>query len=404
MTSRATRSRAGLTAVFMAVVSLVACGGDEGGPTAPPPSASIQVSPPSRTFNAVGDTVRFSAVYRDAAGTIISGKVFTWSSSNPSVIAVDPAGLATVASGDGSATITATADGIRGSADANVVLTVASIDLNPANGEITALGATLQFGAAPRDGLGNPIQGKTVTWSSSDAAIAAVDGAGLATGIGIGTALITARVGTVEDAASLTVSQAGTGSASLHVLADVNANDAGALFTTDFSVRLSDAALAPISGATVTITNPVLGAVTLAETVAGSGIYQATRAGFPGGTFELDVVSGAHSVVDVIARGPGVHGITFPLANSTVPANQPLVVQWTVPTLAKGVELETRDFTPLTILPDTGAYEIPGANNPARPDQRIRVSRFNEVEAAGGLPGSRLVIKIRAQVEPVIVQ
>ena len=40
----------------------------------------------------------------------------------------------------------------------------------------------------------------------------------------------------------------------------------------------------------------------------------------------------------------------------------------------------------------------------ARPDQRVRVWRFNEVDIAGGLPGSRFRVKVRQTVEPVIVQ
>ena len=40
----------------------------------------------------------------------------------------------------------------------------------------------------------------------------------------------------------------------------------------------------------------------------------------------------------------------------------------------------------------------------ARTDQRIRVSRFNQVEIAGGLPGSRLKVEVRQTVEPIIVQ
>jgi len=44
------------------------------------------------------------------------------------------------------------------------------------------------------------------------------------------------------------------------------------------------------------------------------------------------------------------------------------------------------------------------ANNPANANQRIRLFRFNEVDIAGGLAGSRLQIKIRAEVEPIVVE
>ena len=56
------------------------------------------------------------------------------------------------------------------------------------------------------------------------------------------------------------------------------------------------------------------------------------------------------------------------------------------------------------LLPDTGAVVIPGTSNPARVDQRIRIFRFNEVDIAGGLFGSRMRVEVRQTVEPVIVQ
>jgi len=105
----------------------------------------------------------------------------------------------------------------------------------------------------------------------------------------------------------------------------------------------------------------------------------------------------------VIVGGPGVHSITTPAQGATVTQLQPLTVRWTVPSRAKSAEIETRDFGPAT-LPDTGAYVIPGPNNPARPDQRIRVFRFNEVDVAGGLLGSRLRVTVRKTVDPVTVQ
>ena len=175
------------------------------------------------------------------------------------------------------------------------------------------------------------------------------------------------------------------------------------MFTTDFNVTLTDATMAPVSGATVTITNAVLGATVLTETAMGSGIYVAIAMQFPGGDFQLDVVRGTDNVQGVVAQGPGVHTVTSPLANEVVTAGQPLTVTWTVPSQAKFAEIETRDFSAIELL-DDGSFTIPGLDNPANANQRIRLFRFNEVEAAGGLAGSRLQIKIRAQVEPVVVQ
>ncbi len=198
----------------------------------------------------------------------------------------------------------------------------------------------------------------------------------------------------------------GTGSSTLQVIADIDANDDPTIiggFSTDYSVSVRDGVGGPVSAATVTIRNASLGTITLPETAPGSGDYLLTGNTFPSGDFQLDVVKGTDNVRGVILGGPGVHNITLPLKNDTVPANQPLLVRWSVPSRAKSAELETRDFGPLT-LPDTGAYQIAGVDNPARVDQRIRVFRFNEVDMAGGLLGSRLRVKVRKTVEPVVVQ
>ncbi|HLQ57946.1 MAG TPA: hypothetical protein VK113_00390 [Gemmatimonadales bacterium] len=198
----------------------------------------------------------------------------------------------------------------------------------------------------------------------------------------------------------------GTGSSTLKVTADIDANDDPTViggFSTDYSVSLRDGLSNPVSAATVTISNPSLGTITLPETATGSGDYLLTGNTFPGGDFTLNVTRGADNVRNVVLGGPAVHKITAPVKNATVPANQPLTVRWTVPSQAKSAEVETKNFGPVT-LPDTGAYVIAAVNNPLNASQRIRVFRFNEVDVAGGLPGSRLRVMVRSTVEPVIVQ
>jgi hypothetical protein len=198
----------------------------------------------------------------------------------------------------------------------------------------------------------------------------------------------------------------GTGTNTLKVTADIDANDDPTVvggFSTDYSVSLRDGLGNKVSSATVTVGNPNLGTLTLPETAPGSGDYLITGNGFPSGDFTLNVVRGTDNVQNVVLGGPGVHTITAPAKNATVPANQPLTVRWSVPSQATQAAVETKNFGPL-FLPDTGAYVIAGANNPANPSQRIRVARYNEVNIAGGLLGSRMRVQVRNTVEPVIVQ
>ncbi len=197
----------------------------------------------------------------------------------------------------------------------------------------------------------------------------------------------------------------GTGTNSLKVTADIDANDDPAAvggFTTDYLVTVRDGASNKVSGALVRVATSA-GTFTLPETGAGSGDYFISGSGFPGGDFTLNVVRGSDTVRNVVLGGPGVHTITAPAKNDTVPANQPLTVRWTVPSRATQAEIETKNFGPRAV-PDTGAYVIPGASNPAEAAQRIRVSRFNEVTIAGGLIGSRMRVQVRNTVEPVIVR
>lgn len=201
----------------------------------------------------------------------------------------------------------------------------------------------------------------------------------------------------------------GTGSSTLRVIADIDANDDPTIiggFSTDYFVSVRNGAGSPVSSATVTISNGAFagGKITLPETGTGTGDYLLTGNTFPSGDFRLDVAQGTNTISGVVVGGPGVHNIITPVKNDTVVAAQPLLVRWTVPSKAKSAELESRDFGPVT-LPDSGSYQIPGgADNPARADQRIRVHRFNEVDMAGGLIGSRLRVTVRKTVEPVVVQ
>lgn len=78
------------------------------------------------------------------------------------------------------------------------------------NGEtLSSVGATVQLSATAQDASG-PISGKTFTWESSDEAVATVDGSGLVTAAGNGSATITATTGGTDGAADVVVSQVAT--------------------------------------------------------------------------------------------------------------------------------------------------------------------------------------------------
>ena len=206
--------------------------------------AAVRVSPDSVTLRAFGDTVRLAVAAVDANGHPILGATFAWSSSDASVASVDGTGLVTTA-GDGEATITAVSGGVTASAAVMVEQAVAAVRVSPDSVMLRALGDTVWLAAEAVDANGHPILGASFAWSSSDASVAAVDGAGLVTAVGNGEVTITAAAGGVTASASVTVDQ---------VVAEVRVTpDSATLWILGDTVRLAAAAVDsnghPIPGA-----------------------------------------------------------------------------------------------------------------------------------------------------------
>jgi uncharacterized protein YjdB len=116
----------------------------------------------------------------------------TWSSSNPSAVTVNQAGIVR-AVGGGSAVISATAldgSGVSGTAIVNVTnIPVTGVTLRGA-ATITSIGGTLQLTPTV---LPVYASNKNVTWSSSLPGVASVDANGLVTALSVGNTVITVR-------------------------------------------------------------------------------------------------------------------------------------------------------------------------------------------------------------------
>jgi len=154
------------------------------------PVASVTVTPASASIQQ-GQTIQLTATPKDANGNALTGRVVTWSSSNTAVASVNAGGFVTSGAA-GSATITATSEGKSGTSAITVTsVPVASVTVSPAPGSVQA-GQTLQLTATPKDVNGNPLTGRTITWSSSNTSVATVSASGLVTGVVAGSATITA--------------------------------------------------------------------------------------------------------------------------------------------------------------------------------------------------------------------
>src|SRR5207249_2708607 len=90
----------------------------------------------------------------------------------------------------GAATITATSEGQSGTSAITVtnapVASVASVVISPATATLL-LGASLQLSATLKDGAGNVLSGRTVTWASGNPVGASVSASGLVLGLAAGT-------------------------------------------------------------------------------------------------------------------------------------------------------------------------------------------------------------------------
>ena len=167
------------------------------------PVATVQVSPASSTID-LGTTTQLNAVTRDANGNVLTGRVVTWTSSNPLVATVSGTGLVTGVAA-GSATITATSETRTATASITVIYrAVASVQVSPST-ESVVIGGSYSFTAVARDANNGVLSGRPVTWTSSNAAVATVSAAGLAVGVTAGSASIRATVEGVTGSATLTV-------------------------------------------------------------------------------------------------------------------------------------------------------------------------------------------------------
>ena len=169
------------------------------------PPATVTVTPDVAALESLGETVQLAAAVTDATGNSLSG-TFTWSSSDETVATVDANGEVT-AVGIGSAQVTAETSGIQGSATVAVEQVPASVTVDPDQTTIVA-GNEVQLTATVFDAANNEAPGATVTWSSSDDAVASVDQTGLVSAVAEGSATIMASSGDASGDAAVTVEAA----------------------------------------------------------------------------------------------------------------------------------------------------------------------------------------------------
>ncbi|MBI3982885.1 MAG: Ig-like domain-containing protein [Gemmatimonadetes bacterium] len=173
------------------------------------PPAAIRLSPD--TVVMTGTTYQMTATVEDAAGNILIDQPITWSTSDPSGLAVSPTGQLT-ALADGSYGVMARIGELVAGAYVTVRSPAAAITVTPQTATVAA-GDTVMLTPTVRDAAGRPIQ-RGVTWSSSNPAVVTVRSLntgtsgqqlGEVTGVAQGNATVTATSGAASATSAMTV-------------------------------------------------------------------------------------------------------------------------------------------------------------------------------------------------------
>lgn len=167
------------------------------------PVATVDISP-STTTVLTGRTTTLVATPRSSSGAALNDRVVTWSSGVSGIATVTGSGVVTGVS-PGNTLIFAEVDGVTNSATVTVQRpAVVKVDVTPTTPTIGVLG-TRQMTATARDSDNNALEGRAVSWLSSDDATVFVTSNGLAIGLRKGTATISATIEGVSGSTIVTV-------------------------------------------------------------------------------------------------------------------------------------------------------------------------------------------------------
>lgn len=220
-----------------------------------PKVTAISVASSSATITEIGGTYRINPTFTPST----SSDTVTYTSSNTTIATVDSNGVVTALK-QGSATIT-----IALKSNSSVKATVA-ITVSPSIDKITLSNTSYTFEAVNKTklitaSLSASLAKQSITWTSSNTAIATVDSNGLITSKGVGTCTITAKAGSTSATCSVTVQQYATGVSLSSTNSTINVGGTVKLTATvtpsnatnkNVTWSSSNTSVATVSGGTVT--------------------------------------------------------------------------------------------------------------------------------------------------------
>lgn len=150
------------TLLLTALVFIATC--DDS--TSPPVPATVTVSAPTNTLEALGQTVQLSAEVKDKKGRVINGAAVTWSSGDESVATVSEASGLVTAVGPGATAVVAYADAVTGYLTLIVDQKPATLEKSQGDEQDGAAGRQLSEELEVRvlDSGGSPVPGSAITF------------------------------------------------------------------------------------------------------------------------------------------------------------------------------------------------------------------------------------------------
>ena len=245
------------------------------------PVEGVSVAPSAVTLTSLTATQPFTAAPVPKPGVAIArvgGLPVSWKTSAPAIASVDNSGNVTAVT-NGTATITATIDGVDGSTTVNVKQSAVALHITPKTGRVTALKLTQAFLSGGVDAKGQLVPEAFSTWSSLDPTVASVDANGVATSLARGTARIVVSNGALADTAMFSVFQAEYAISAFATPGALTVGQSAQIKAEVDDINGQAVAGAPLAYASLT---PSI------VTVTASGVIQAIS----GGTGQVQVTSG----------------------------------------------------------------------------------------------------------------
>ena len=181
-------------------------------------SQSISVSPNPAAID-VGNGLQFVALVRDKNNNLLNPQpTLRWRSSNPSLASIEETTGAAIGKTPGQITVTVEGIGITSSVQLTVCDTgcqvkIDSIAVTP-NPVSIGLGGQFALSANAKDANGDSLNPQpSFVWTSSDPNVVRIGGAGMAIGLKLGSATLTASNGAIQGTAKVIVSAVGNSKA-----------------------------------------------------------------------------------------------------------------------------------------------------------------------------------------------